>query len=181
MGKPFVAPELEEVQSATPEKVDIDKASEVTIAGATAEVVNGDLTSIYKARIVAFKDFIEGKTFANDLEERGQEQLRYINFIDDMLNASYEVASACLDEFVKEVREYPNSYSDEKVMAPYWGMKVKPNKESVTPYINFIHFIIQFGQNIERKRSFSQGFDVTRFLNLWNDTQKENLYRFIYD
>lgn len=184
MPKAYESPVIDEIKTPDLEPTGDGSAtsgSKMKIAGVVAQDVPSDLTSIYKNRIVLFRKFIAGEFAANNLEERGEEQVKFISFFGDMLDAEYPVMSACMDALLKEFIDYPNVMSDEKIRAPYWGMKKKPNDQFTAPYFAFLTFIEGLSANITRKPAFIKGFDVTAFLSHWNEKQKQNLNRYIYD
>lgn len=182
MGKPYETPKLEEVK--TPALPVVDKQNvdnNIKINGQVTEKVPQDITSIYLKRLELFKKFIEGEYASNNLEERAEAQHEFITFFNTVLGSQYNVMSDVLTAFIKMINENKGTFTDEKVLAPYWGMKTKPNAAVAQPYIVFIHFIIQLALNIQRKPQFGKGFDVPRFLAMWTPAQQQNLNRFIYD
>ena len=182
MPKPYEKPTIDELQTPEVEPVKDDVAlTQTVIAGVAAKTVPNDLTSIYKERIVLFRKFIAGEFAANNLEERAEEQAKFITFFSDMLNAEYPVMSACMDAMVKEINDYPNVLSEENIRAPYWVMKKKPNIQVAAPYFAFLTFITSLAANIQRRGAFIKGIDVTSFLSHWNEKQKKNLDRYIHD
>lgn len=182
MPKQFEQPVIDEIQTPLVETtVDTKSEGKMKIAGVVAEDVPGDLTTIYKKRIVLFRQFIAGEFASNNLEERAEEQVKFITFFSDMLDAEYPVMSACMDALIKEINDNPTIMSDEKIRAPYWGMKKKPNDQFTAPYFAFLTFVESLAANIRRKPDFIKGYDVGTFLNHWNKKQGANLYRYIYD
>lgn len=184
MPKAYESPVIDEIKTPIVDTTGDDSATsgnKMKIAGVVAQDVSSDLTTIYKKRIVLFRKFIAGEFAANDLEERGEEQVKFITFFNSMLEAEFPVMSASLDALIKEINDHPNVMSDEKIRAPYWGMKKKPNDQFTAPYFALLTFVEGLAANISRKPAFIKGFDVTTFLSHWNEKQKQNLNRYIYD
>lgn len=182
MAKTYDQPVITEIKTPTVETTEeVAPAGAMKIAGVVAQSVPSDLTSIYKERITLFRKFIAGQYAANNLEERGEEQVKFITFFGTMLEAEYPVMSACMDALIKEIIDNPTVMSDEKIRAPYWGMKKKPNEQFTAPYFAFLTFVESLAANLKRRSAFIKGYDVTSLLSHWNEKQKQNLYRYIYD
>ena len=179
MGKEFEQPQLEKSTPAV--TVDDNADSAVVIAKSPTTPVANDLTGIYSGQIDNFRLFIDGEYESNNEEKRSAAQVDFIRMVDDILDAPFEHMSACMDHFIKVIQENPSTFTYEKIFAPYWGMKVRPNMEITKPYVTFIEFIISLSANLQRKPAFLKGYDVVSFLAMWNQHQAENLHLYLYE
>lgn len=179
MGKEFEAPKMERTKVAIKD-IDSEKKSEVTVANQPTEVVPNNLVGIYKSQIDNFKLFLEGNYASNNTEERDNAQLGFIQMVNNILSAEFPVMQECMNYFVKTIRENPIAFTHEKLTAPYWGMKKRPNLQIAKPYLIFIDFIVSYSKNIQRKMDFLKGYDTTTFLSYWNEKQAKNIQLYLF-
>ena len=182
MTKPFVPPQLQKVEPAVPqEKVEEGANKQVVVQNAPTKPVKNDLFTIYKNQIDNFKDFIAGKYKHNNEQERSKAQIEFINLMNNILNAKPDVFNKSIRYLVETIRKNPQVFRHERLFAPYWAMKKRPNVEQVKPYIAFVEFIVSFANNIQRKPAFLKGYDVAKLCNMFNAKQAENLQRYLFD
>lgn len=174
MGNAYEAPKVDKRNTAVAAQVATEKKE------AEAPKVPVTPATIYKSGIDNFVEFLQGKRFAGNLEERQKFQLQFVDSIWPMLELSDGLVKDILDHFVIKIVENKDTFAFSNVVAPLFTVETQRAKDVMDRYKQFMLFIIMYAENARDRQRFLAMYDVPKFVNTLTPIAKQRLTNYVY-
>lgn len=136
--------------------------------------------TIYINGINNFLSFIKNEKFSGSPEERQKFQLSFIDSLEGMLSLDDVELKKTLDHFIKVILENKDVMNYTNILAPQKAVNSKRSEQVMEQYKRFMLFIMMLADHAKDRKRFQAYFDVTKFINMFNDTIKQRLTNYIY-
>lgn len=135
---------------------------------------------VYLNAIDDFVKFLKGEIGAGSLDERRNIQKSFLDSTWGYLRLDYPDMKKVMDYLLVTIKNNPNEFAWNKVVAPLSTLEGKINATDIERYKRFVVFATLLSEYTRNRNQFTQMFDMTKFEAMFSGQAKTNLHTYVY-